>query len=430
MDRDIIGKLAKWKNSPTRKPLILTGARQVGKTWALQKFGQTHYQKVAYIVFENNPNMASLFERTVSPAELLPFLRAESGVNIQPDDTLIIFDEVQAVPNAITSLKYFCEEAPEYSVVAAGSTLGITLHDGSSFPVGKVDFMTLHPMTFSEFLSANGQDELRDLLNNTSDQTMLNSFHSKFDSYLRQYFYIGGMPEVVSSYTQNGDYATARSIQQSILSSYNQDFSKHATPALATKLRLLWQSVPSQLASENKRFIYGAVKEGARARDFETVIQWLADSSMINKVNRVTTVKQPLKAYEDFGSFKLFTHDIGLLGAMADSSVKAIVDEPSIYTEFKGALAEQFVCQELIAAGHQPYYWSSDDSRQEIDFLINGDDHIVPIEVKSGKTLASPSFNKFMRSQPGVHGYKLSMLPYQQNEAITNMPLYLASRIK
>ena len=430
MDRDIIGKLAKWKNSPTRKPLILTGARQVGKTWALQKFGQTHYQKVAYIVFENNPNMASLFERTVSPAELLPFLRAESGVNIQPDDTLIIFDEIQAVPNAITSLKYFCEEAPEYSVVAAGSTLGITLHDGSSFPVGKVDFMTLHPMTFSEFLSANGQDELRDLLNNTSDQTMLNSFHSKFDSYLRQYFYIGGMPEVVSSYTQNGDYATARSIQQSILSSYNQDFSKHATPALATKLRLLWQSVPSQLASENKRFIYGAVKEGARARDFETVIQWLADSSMINKVNRVTTVKQPLKAYEDFGSFKLFTHDIGLLGAMADSSVKAIVDEPSIYTEFKGALAEQFVCQELIAAGHQPYYWSSDDSRQEIDFLINGDDHIVPIEVKSGKTLASPSFNKFMRSQPGVHGYKLSMLPYQQNEAITNMPLYLASRIK
>lgn len=430
MDRDIIGKLAKWKNSPTRKPLILTGARQVGKTWALQKFGQTHYQKVAYIVFENNPNMASLFERTVSPAELLPFLRAESGVNIQPDDTLIIFDEIQAVPNAITSLKYFCEEAPEYSVVAAGSTLGITLHDGSSFPVGKVDFMTLHPMTFSEFLSANGQDELRDLLNNTSDQTMLNSFHSKFDSYLRQYFYIGGMPEVVSSYTQNGDYATARSIQQSILSSYNQDFSKHATPALATKLRLLWQSVPSQLASENKRFIYGAVKEGARARDFETVIQWLADSSMINKVNRVTTVKQPLKAYEDFGSFKLFTHDIGLLGAMADSSVKAIVDEPSIYTEFKGALAEQFVCQELIAAGHQPYYWSSDDSRQEIDFLINSDDHIVPIEVKSGKTLTSPSFNKFMRSQPGVHGYKLSMLPYQQNEAVTNMPLYLASRIK
>lgn len=430
MDRDIIGQLAKWKDSPTRKPLILVGARQVGKTWALRRFGETHYQKVAYIVFEHNDNMQRLFEQTLSPTELLPFLRAETGVDIQPNDTLIIFDEVQAVPNAITSLKYFCEEAPEYSIVAAGSTLGITLHDSGSFPVGKVDFMTLHPMSFEEFLSACGEKELRTLIDQANDYSQLEPFHNRLDAYLRQYFYVGGMPEAVKSYIANQSYDDARAIQLSILESYNQDFSKHATPTMTTKLRMLWQAIPSQLANKNKRFVYGAVKSGARARDYETAIQWLADSSMINKVNRVNSVQQPLKAYEDFGAFKLFTHDIGLLSAMVNATTKAIIDEPSIYTEFKGALAEQFVCQELIASGKHPYYWSSDDSKNEIDFLIEGDDDIEPIEVKAGKSLGSASFNKFM-SRPNITtGYKLSSLPYWNNGDIINMPLYLASKIR
>ena len=430
MDRDIIGQLAKWKDSPTRKPLILVGARQVGKTWALRKFGETHYQKVAYIVFEHNDNMQRLFEQTLSPTELLPFLRAETGVDIQPNDTLIIFDEVQAVPNAITSLKYFYEEAPEYSIVAAGSTLGITLHDSGSFPVGKVDFMTLHPMSFEEFLSVCGEKELRTLIDQANDYSQLEPFHNRLDAYLRQYFYVGGMPEAVKSYIANQSYDDARAIQLSILESYNQDFSKHATPTMATKLRMLWQAIPSQLANKNKRFIYGAVKSGARARDYETAIQWLADSSMINKVNRVNSVQQPLKAYEDFGAFKLFTHDIGLLSAMVNATTKAIIDEQSIYTEFKGALAKQFVCQELIASGKHPCYWSSDDSKKEIDFLIEGDDGIEPIEVKAGKSLGSASFNKFM-SRPNITtGYKLSSLPYRDNDDIINMPLYLASKIR
>lgn len=277
-------------------------------------------------------------------------------MDIQPNDTLIIFDEVQAVPNAITSLKYFYEEAPEYSIVAAGSTLGITLHDSGSFPVGKVDFMTLRPMSFEEFLSACGEKELRTLIDQANDYSQLEPFHNRLDAYLRQYFYVGGMPEAVKSYIANQSYDDARAIQLSILESYNQDFSKHATPTMATKLRILWQAIPSQLANENKRFVYGAVKSGARARDYETAIQWLADSSMINKVNRVNSVQQPLKAYEDFGAFKLFTHDIGLLSAMVNATTKAIIDEPSIYTEFKGALAKQFVCQELIASGKHPYY--------------------------------------------------------------------------
>lgn len=430
MKRRIVEDLAKWQNSPRRKPLILTGARQVGKTWALQEFGRTHYKNVAYILFENNSSMSDLFNGPLTPRDLLPFLRAEAGVNIQPDDTLIIFDEIQAVPNAITSLKYFYEQAPEYSIVAAGSTLGITLHESSSFPVGKVDFLQLHPMSFLEFLDAVGEEQLAKLIASAADLSALNAFHEKLGRYLRQYFYVGGMPEVVREYSASGDFATARQIQRAILNSYDQDFSKYATPLLSSKLRLLWQSIPGQLAHENRKFIYGAVKTGARARDFEVAIQWLADSSLINKVNRVSTTRQPLKAYEDFGAFKLFIHDVGLLGAMVDTSVRAIVDDSSIYTEFKGALAEQFVCQELVANSKTPYYWSSDDSRQEIDFLLDSEAGIEPLEVKAGQSLNSASFNKFMQTTPNVaRGYKISTLPYRGNGQVLNMPLYLASRI-
>jgi len=429
MKRDITNKLAIWKNSNDRKPLILTGARQVGKTWALKEFGRQYYKNTAYIMFEKNENMKKLFEGSLSPKELLPFIQAEAGTPIDPKDTLIIFDEIQAVPNAITSLKFFNEEASEYSIIAAGSTLGVTLHNGGSFPVGKVDFMTLYPMTFLEFLDASGEEQLVNLIKNIKSLSSINTFHEKLEKYLRQYFLVGGMPEVVNKYIETGSFENARIVQERLLDSYKQDFSKYATPLTAAKLQMLWQSIPAQITKENRKFIYGAVKNGARARDFEVTIEWLIDSSLVNKVNRVTLPKQPLKAYEDFGAFKLFLHDIGLLGAMTNVSSKAIVDDTTIYTEFKGALAEQFVCQELVASGEKIFYWSADDSRQEIDFLIENNDGIIPIEVKSGKNLTSISFNKFIKINQSKYGYKVSNRPFVNNRKIINLPLYLTFTI-
>lgn len=425
MKRDITNKLAIWKSSNNRKPLILTGARQVGKTWALKEFGKQYYKNTAYIMFEKNENMKKLFEGSLSPKDLLPFIQAEAGVPIDPKDTLIIFDEIQAVPNAITSLKFFNEEAPEYSIIAAGSTLGVTLHNSGSFPVGKVDFMTLYPMTFLEFLNASGEEQLVNLIRNIESLSLINTFHEKLEKYLRQYFLVGGMPEVVKKYIETGSFEDARTIQEQLLNSYKQDFSKYATPLTAAKLQMIWQSIPSQITKEKRKFIYGAVKNGARARDFEVTIQWLIDSSLVNKVNRVTLPKQPLKRYEDFGAFKLFLHDIGLLGAMTNVSPKAIVYDTNIYTEFKGALAEQFVCQELIASGVEIFYWSANDFRQEIDFLIENNDGVIPIEVKSGKNLTSISFNRFIKTNQTKYGYKVSSRPFIDNKKIINLPLYL-----
>lgn len=430
MKRDIMLKLEEWSKSADRKPLILTGARQVGKTWALREFGRTHFQKVAYITFEDNPEMKQLFDDSLDPDTLLPFLRARTEVDIQPNDTLMIFDEIQEVPKAITSLKYFCEKRPEYAIAAAGSTLGITLHENTSFPVGKVDFLELYPMSFNEFLRALGRDELVNLIEQTGDLAKLDAFNKTLNGYLRQYFYIGGMPEAVQAYVTTGDFGKVRDIQQRIIGSYNNDFAKHATPSLSAKLRLLWQAIPAQLAKENRKFIYGAVRSGARARDFEVAIQWLKDSSLVHSVNCVNAIKLPLKFYEDMSAFKLFVHDLGLLGAMMGVVPQAIVDQANIYTEFKGALTEQFVCQELIAAGATPFYWSSDDSRQEIDFLLDGGTSVKPIEVKAGKSLASPSFNRLLAKRLDIPvGYKLSPLPYRQNDRVVNMPLYLCGKL-
>ncbi len=429
MKRDITSKLLEWKNSENRKPLILTGARQVGKTWILKEFGKQYYQNTAYIMFEKNENMKKLFDGSLSPKDLLPFLQAETNISIDPKNTLIIFDEIQAVPNAITSLKFFNEEAPEYSIIAAGSTLGVTLHNSGSFPVGKVNFMTLYPMTFLEFLDANNEKQLTDLIKNTKELSSINIFHEKLDKYLKQYFLIGGMPEVVKKYIETNSFEEARTIQKQLLDSYNQDFSKYTTPIAATKLQMVWKSIPSQITKENRKFIYGAVKNSARARDFETTIQWLVDSSLVNKINRVSLPKPPLKSYEEFEIFKLFLHDIGLLGAMVNASPKSIINNNNIYTEFKGALAEQFVCQELIASGIETFYWSANDSRQEIDFLTERNNEVIPIEVKSGKNLTSVSFNRFMKANQSKYGYKISNRPYMNNKKIINLPLYLTSTI-
>ena len=423
MKRDILKKLENWKNSQNRKPLILTGARQVGKTWAIQEFGKTHFKNVAYIMFEKNENMRRLFDGSLSPKDLLPFLQAESGETITIE-TLLIFDEVQAVPNAITSLKFFQEQMPELFVIASGSALGIAMHGNSSFPVGKTDSLKLYPMTFSEFLQAMGEEHLAELLQNTKPNK-LNFFHEKLDRYLKQYFFVGGMPEVVAEYAENKDFNKVREIQNRILRDYDLDFAKYATPLLATKIRMLWDSIPQQIARENKKFIYGAVKPGARARDFETTIQWLLDSSMIHKIIRVSKPQSPLKFYGNFGAFKLFLSDLGLIGAMAGTLPKQIVEHNSIYTEFNGAISEQFVCQELIA-NELPtlFYWAREDSKQEIDFITENEIGVVPIEVKSGTNLTANSFNEFMKTNDSKLGIKISALPYEENEKVINIPLY------
>jgi predicted AAA+ superfamily ATPase len=409
--------------------LILTGARQVGKTWAIQEFGKTQFKNVAYIMFEKNENMWQLFDCSLYPKDLLPFLQAESGENITTD-TLLIFDEVQAAPNAITSLKFFQEQMPELFIIASGSALGIAMHGNSSFPVGKIDRLQLYPMTFSEFLQAMGEEKLSELLQQTEPEK-LNIFHEKLDRYLRQYFFVGGMPEVVAEYAKNKDFGKVREIQNRILQDYDFDFAKYATPLLATKIRMLWNSIPQQISKENKKFIYGAVRSGARARDFETTIQWLLDASMVHKISRVSKPQSPLKFYEDCGAFKLFISDLGLLGAMAGTLSKQIVEHDNIYIEFNGALSEQFVCQELIA-NELPalFYWSRDDSKQEIDFMTENETSAVPIEVKSGTNLTAKSFNEFMHTHNLPLGIKISSLPYKENDGIINIPLYSTQKTK
>jgi predicted AAA+ superfamily ATPase len=334
------------------------------------------------------------------------------------------------VPNAITSLKFFQEQMPELFVIASGSALGIAMHGNSSFPVGKIDSLHLYPMTFCEFLQAMNEEKLAELLQNTEPEK-LNVFHEKLDRYLKQYFFVGGMPEVVAEYAKNRDFEKVRNLQNKILKDYDFDFAKYASPLLATKLRMLWNSIPQQIAKENKKFIYGAVKSGARARDFETTIQWLLDSSMIHKIVRVSKPQLPLKFYEDFGVFKLFLSDLGLLGAMVGTLSKQIVEKNSIYTEFQGALSEQFVCQELIA-NELPalYYWSRNDSKQKIDFISENKMGIVPIEVKSGTNLTSNSFKEFMKNNNASVGIKISSLPYKENEKTLNIPLYNTALIK
>jgi predicted AAA+ superfamily ATPase len=423
MKRDILKKLENWRKSPDRKPLILTGARQTGKTWAIKEFGKTKFKNTAYIMFEKNENMRKLFDASLSPKDLLPFLQAESGENIT-SETLLIFDEVQALPNAITSLKFFQEQMPEIPLIASGSALGVAIHGNSSFPVGKVDRLHLYPMSFSEFLQAMNEEKLAELLQTTKPE-QLNVFHEKLDRCLKQYFFVGGMPEVVANYTVNQDFNKVRKLQKKILKDYDADFAKYATPLLATKIRMLWNSIPRQIAKENKKFVYGAVKSGARARDFETTIQWLLDSSVIHKINRVSTPKSPLKFYEDFDAFKLFISDVGLLGAMTNTLPQQIVEEDSIYTEYNGAMGEQFVCQELIA-NELPtlFYWSRDDSKQEIDFITENEQGIVPIEVKSRTNLTATSFAKFMQDNNSELGIKISALPYKLNEKVVNLPLY------
>lgn len=424
MKRNLMKSLKEWKNSPYRKPLILSGARQVGKTWLMKEFGRTEYTNTVYVNFDQDINAAGLFEGSINPDRIILGLRALSGMEIDPDNTLIIFDEVQEAPRALTSLKYFCEEAPQYSIIAAGSLLGVALHAGTSFPVGKVDRMHLYPLNFQEFLYAMGEDAAAEILQ-TKDQRMITVLREKLSDLLRQYYYVGGMPEAVNYYKDNKEFTGVRQIQKNLLAYYQQDFSKHAEPRLTERLNLVWSSIPAQLAKENRKFIYGQVRHGARAKDFELAIQWLSDCGLIHVIHRVTKPGYPLKAYEDLNAFKIYLLDVGLLGAMADLSSNTIVEGNRIFTEFKGALAEQYVLQELIAEDHlNPMYYSAENSRMEIDFIVQKGDEVIPIEVKAEENLRAKSLRSYCEKYKPKTAVRFSMSDYREQDWMVNVPLY------
>ena len=421
--------LKKWKVSKNRKPLIIRGARQVGKTWLMQEFGKNEYEKCAYINFDNNTRMEQLFSEGFDLERIIQGLKIESGVNIEPENTLIIFDEIQETASALTSLKYFYENANEYHIIAAGSLLGVAMHAGTSFPVGKVDFLDLYPLNFFEFLKALGEDELVDLINK-NDMDLITVFTDKFKTYLKEYMFIGGMPEVVETYIDTKDFNEVRKVQEALLSAYEQDFSKHAPNNVVPKIRQLWNNIPTQLAKENKKFIYGLVKEGARAREYELALSWLIDCGLVYQVNRVNDCKIPLSAYQDFSAFKLYLLDVGLLCAMAKMDVKTILDGNNIFVEFKDSLAEQYVLTELKSNTNLPvFYWSAERGIAEVDYIVQIAGNNIPIEVKSGENLQSKSLKSFVQKYDTKINVRTSMTNYKKEDWLVNIPLYLIGNI-
>lgn len=429
MKRFVLQQLIEWKNREDRKPLILNGARQVGKTWLLHEFAKLEYKKEAYVVCRKNNLARQLFSQDFNVDRILRGLRAMTSVDITPGDTLIILDEIQEAPRGITALKYFAEKAPQYHVVAAGSLLGIAMHQNDSFPVGKVDFMHLYPLTFFEFLDAIGESRMVELLM-SKDWNMITMFRNKFEECLRQYYLVGGMPAVVQSFASEGNLSEVRSIQKGILEAYERDFSKHAPTIEVPRIRMVWKSIPSQLAKENKKFIYGAVKEGARAKDFELAIEWLKDAGLIYKVNRCKKALLPLAAYEDFSAFKLFLSDVGLMAAMSNIPAQSLLEGNVLFSDFKGALTEQYVLQQLKEKSSLSiYYWSAENSRGEIDFLVQDEEKIIPIEVKAEENLQAKSLRVFVERNQGLKGMRLSMSPYREQDWLANYPLYSVSAI-
>lgn len=423
MKRTAIKDLYQWKESNNRKPLIMLGARQVGKTWLMQEFAKEAYSKSAYVNFEDNEMLKDLFAHDFDITRIVNSIQWSTGVSID-ENTLIILDEIQEAHRGITALKYLAEKAPQYHVIAAGSLLGISMHQNDSFPVGKVDFMHLYPLSFFEFMDAIGESSMTELLI-SKDWPMITMFRNKFEERLRQYYFVGGMPEAVNSFVKEGNPLKVRNIQKAIIESYERDFSKHAPAIEVPRIRMVWKSIPAQLAKENKKFIYGVVKEGARAKDFELAIEWLKDAGLIHKVNRCKKAQIPLTAYEDFSAFKLFMSDIGLMGAMSNIPTQSLVEGNVLFSDFKGALTEQYVMQQLKEnPSLSIYYWSADNSRGEIDFLLQNEDKIIPIEVKAEENLQAKSLRVFVERNPGLKGVRLSMSPYRDQDWLTNYPLY------
>ena len=423
MERSIYSSLKKWKDSPTRKPLILQGARQVGKTYILKEFGAREYSEVVYINCDDNNDMQNMFV-DYDVDRIIRSLSAISGISIKPSTTLLILDEIQEVERGLASLKYFCEKAPEYHVAVAGSLLGITLHEGTSFPVGKVDMLYMYPMDFEEFLLAMGKEQLVELLRNNS-WAALTPLRGMLTELLRQYYFVGGMPEAVKAYVERGDIWEVRSIHSKIIDAYRNDMSKHAPKQQVQRINMVWNSIPSQLARDNKKFIYGALRKGARANDFEIAIQWLVDSGLVHKVHRISKPVVPLKFYEDMASFKLFLLDCGLLGALSETPPEQILIGDNVFEEYKGAFTENYVLQQLKSLPRTfVYYYSNDNSTLEIDFVVQHEAHVIPIEVKAEENLRAKSLRQFVTDNSGLHGVRFSMSDYREQDWLTNVPLW------
>ena len=423
MERSIYSSLKKWKESPTRKPLILQGARQVGKTYILKEFGAREYSEVVYINCDDNNDMQNMFV-DYDVDRIIRSMSAISGVSIKPSTTLLILDEIQEVERGLASLKYFCEKAPEYHVAVAGSLLGITLHEGTSFPVGKVDMLYMYPMDFEEFLLAMGKEQLVELLRNNSWAT-LTPLRGMLTELLRQYYFVGGMPEAVKTYVERGDIWEVRSIHSKIIDAYRNDMSKHVPKQQVQRINMVWNSIPSQLARDNKKFIYGELRKGARANDFEIAIQWLVDSGLVHKVHRISKPVVPLKFYEDMASFKLFLLDCGLLGALSETPPEQILIGDNVFEEYKGAFTENYVLQQLKSLPRTfVYYYSNDNSTLEIDFVVQHEAHVIPIEVKAEENLRAKSLRQFVTDNAGLHGVRFSMSDYREQDWLTNVPLW------
>ena len=424
MERNLLRDLVSWKDSPQRKPLILKGARQVGKTWLMREFGKRYYKKIAYVNFDNNRRMQQAFDGDFSIDRLLLAINAETGVAITPKDTLLIFDEIQEAPKAIASLKYFCEEAAQYHIVAAGSLLGVAIHGGSSFPVGKVNTLRLYPMTFVEFLYAVGEEGLAALLEQ-GDWDLLSTFQDKFAAWLKNYYYVGGMPEAVKIFAETHDYQAVRRMQSELIDMYEADFGKHVDARELPRVRMVWNAIPVQLAKENKKFFFGQVKKGARAKDLEAAIEWLLDCGLITRVHRVTKPAIPLKAYQELNAYKLFFLDVGLLGAISGIDARALLEGNRLFIEFKGALTEQYVCQQLVAdKGYAPCYYSSESKKYEIDFMIQQGLDVIPVEVKAEHNVQAKSLKAYAAKHNPAKAIRLSMNNYRQESWLTNIPLY------
>lgn len=424
MQRYALKHLIDWKNKKNHKPLVIQGARQVGKTWLMQEFGKKYYEQVAYINFDVDLKSREIFDVDYDTERLIMDIGLATKTKINAENTLIIFDEIQECPRALTSLKYFREKAPQYDIIVAGSLLGVACHEGTGFPVGKVSFMNLFPLSFEEFLLAMGEERFVELLNKKDFKT-IKLFNNKYEKLLKQYCYIGGMPEIVQDFVENKDFESVRNLQKEILSAYEEDFTKHIPTNTVAKIRLLWKSIPAQLSKENKKFIYGAAKEGARARDFEAALSWLINSGLVYKVNKITKPDLPITAYEDFNSFKLFVLDVGLLGAMTDLQADTIIDGNRIFEEFKGAIAEQYVLQQFKTIKDLPvFYWSNETSRAEIDFVIQIKSDVVPVEVKAERNLQAKSLKVYMEKFKPNYVIRTSMADYKKTDNLIDLPLY------
>lgn len=424
MKRLVENELIKWKESTSKKPLLIHGARQVGKTWLMKNFGETAFENVIYINFEKEIQLRNIFEQDYNPERIVKLIEIHANQKIIAGQTLVIFDEIQEAKGALTSLKYFREEMNQLHIIGAGSLLGIALKQQTSFPVGQVDFLHLHPLSFIEFLIATNNENLVSLIQQ-KDWQLIETFKQRYVSLLKQYYFVGGMPEAVYSFCQEENYEIVRKIQENILTSYEQDFSKHAPSEIIPRIRMVWNSLVSQLAKENKKFIYGLIKEGARAKEFELALIWLEDYGLIHKIYRTKKANIPLSAYIDLNAFKIFSIDVGLLVAKGNLNPKVLLEGDNLFQEFKGALTEQFVLQELkITNNKQIHYWANDSGSAEIDFIMDSKNTIIPIEVKANENLQSKSLKTFYQKYPSIHCYRASLSNYREESWLTNVPLY------